>query len=37
MDQTRIFIPFLVMMLLTLVVWLYMYSRRIPFIVRGNA
>lgn len=32
MDQYRIFGPFFGMMLLTLVVLLYMYARRIPFI-----
>lgn len=32
MDQTVIFRPFLATMLLTLVVWVYMYSRRLPFI-----
>jgi len=32
-DQKQIFLPFLGMMLLTLVVWFYMYSRRIPFIL----
>jgi hypothetical protein len=32
MDQTAIFWPFLSMMLLTLIVWVYMYARRIPFI-----
>jgi hypothetical protein len=35
MDQTRIFGPFFAMMLLTLVVWVYMYIRRISFIT-GN-
>jgi hypothetical protein len=35
-DQTRIFAPFFGVMLLTLVVWLYMYARRIPFIVTGK-
>jgi hypothetical protein len=34
--QKAIFAPFLVMMILTAVVWLYMYSRRIPFIVRSK-
>jgi len=33
MTQQAIFAPFLVMMMLTFAVWLYMYSRRIPFIV----
>jgi hypothetical protein len=32
MDQTEIFRPFCATMLLTLVVWVYMYSRRLPFI-----
>jgi hypothetical protein len=32
MDQTDIFVPFVGTMLLTLVVWIYMYARRIPFI-----
>ena len=35
MSQTAIFGPFFAMMLLTLVVWMYMYVRRIAFI-RGN-
>ena len=33
MIQTAIYGPFLVQMLLTLAVWVYMYSRRIPFIL----
>ena len=32
MDQTVIFQPFVATMLLTMVVWLYMYGRRLPFI-----
>ena len=32
MDQIDIFQPFLATMLLTLVVWVYMYGRRLPFI-----
>jgi hypothetical protein len=36
MNQQAIFVPFLALMLQTLLVWLYMYSRRIPFIV-GSA
>jgi hypothetical protein len=32
MDQAVIFQPFLATMLLTLVVWIYMYGRRLPFI-----
>jgi hypothetical protein len=36
MNQTDIFAPFVGTMLLTMVVWLYMYARRIPFIVGSN-
>ena len=32
MNQALIFQPFLATMLLTMVVWIYMYARRIPFI-----
>ena len=32
MDQTEIFRPFCATMVLTLVVWVYMYGRRLPFI-----
>ena len=32
MNQTVIFQPFLATMLLTFVVWIYMYGRRLPFI-----
>ena len=32
MDQSVIFQPFLATMLLTMVVWVYMYGRRLPFI-----
>lgn len=32
MEQQQIFGPFFAMMLLTIVVWIYMYSKRIPFI-----
>ncbi len=32
MDQTVIFQPFLATMILTLVVWIYMYGRRLSFI-----
>jgi len=35
-NQARIFLPFAGTMLLTLVVWVYMYSRRIPFILRSK-
>src|SRR6185436_19318079 len=36
MDPQAIFAPFFVQMLLTLVVWVYMYARRIPFITGLN-
>lgn len=36
MNQTAIFLPFVGTMLLTMVVWLYMYARRIPFILRNK-
>lgn len=36
MQQTAILPPFFSMMLLTLVVWVYMYARRIPFIQRSR-
>lgn len=36
MEQTAIFGPFLAMMTLTLVVWVYMYAKRIPFITRNK-
>ena len=36
MKQTAIFAPFFSMILLTLVVWVYMYARRIPFIKKSN-
>jgi len=32
MRQSAIFAPFFAMMFLTVVVWVYMYARRIPFI-----
>ena len=35
-QQAAIFGPFFATMLLTLVVWIYMYARRIPFIVRSG-
>jgi hypothetical protein len=34
-NQQLVFGPFLATMLLTLVVWIYMYARRLPFII-GN-
>jgi hypothetical protein len=36
MDQAKIFNPFIAMLLLTLIVWIYMYARRIPFILRNK-
>lgn len=36
MDQNAIVVPFVGTMVLTIVVWLYMYARRIPFIMRNN-
>ena len=32
MDQAAIFRPFVATMILTMVVWAYMYGRRLPFI-----
>jgi hypothetical protein len=36
MNQTAIFVPFVATMLLTLVVWIYMYASRLPFMVRSK-
>lgn len=36
MNQNAIFGPFLSVMLLTLLVWFYMYSKRIPFIQKSK-
>jgi hypothetical protein len=36
MNQADIFVPFIGTMLLTLVVWIYMFMRRIPFLVRSG-
>lgn len=36
MNQTAIFAPFLTTMLLTLIVWFYMYSKRIPFLQKSR-
>lgn len=36
MNQTAIFVPIFAMFLLTLTVWIYMYARRIPFILNNN-
>jgi hypothetical protein len=35
-QQAAIFPPFFTVILLTMAVWLYMYARRIPFIMGGN-
>jgi hypothetical protein len=36
MNQAAIFAPFLTTMLLTLIVWFYMYAKRIPLIQRSK-
>ncbi len=36
MSQASIFAPFFSMIALTLLVWVYMYARRIPFILRSK-
>jgi hypothetical protein len=36
MNQNAIFGPFLSVMLLTLVVWFYMYAKRIPFLQKSK-
>lgn len=36
MGQQSIFMPFFAMMVLTFVVWVYMYARRIPFITKSR-
>jgi hypothetical protein len=36
MEQNEIFAPFFAQMFLTFLVWVYMYSRRIPFIVNSR-
>ncbi len=36
MDQTAIFAPVFAMIFLTMVVWVYMYVRRIPFIRKND-
>lgn len=36
MDQSLIFLPFFTMMLLTILVWIYMYAKRIPFIMQNE-
>jgi hypothetical protein len=35
-TQESIFVPFFATMILTFIVWLYMYARRIPFITRSK-
>jgi hypothetical protein len=35
-NQTQIFVPMFSLIFLTLVVWVYMYARRIPFILRDR-
>lgn len=36
MDPSRIFIPFVGTMLLTMLVWFYMYARRLPFMAASG-
>jgi hypothetical protein len=36
MQQTMIFAPFISMMLLSIVVWFYMYAKRIPFLQQSK-
>jgi len=36
MNQSAIFAPFLTTMLLTLIVWFYMYSKRLPLILKSK-
>lgn len=36
MEQTEIFRPVFAMMALTVIVWVYMYSQRIPFILKND-
>jgi hypothetical protein len=36
MTQSAIFAPFFVVIFLTMIVWFYMYARRIPFIQSNN-
>ncbi len=36
MNQAAILLPFVGTMLLTILVWFYMYARRIPFILRSK-
>src|SRR5258708_33680944 len=36
MEQNAIFAPFFLMMVLTLIVWFYMYAKRIPFLQKSR-
>jgi hypothetical protein len=36
MDPSRIFLPFAGTMLLTMLVWIYMYARRLPFLAASG-
>ena len=36
MNESPIFLPFFAMIVLTFLVWVYMYARRIPFIVSNK-
>ena len=36
MEQKLIFLPMFSVLILTFVVWVYMYAKRIPFIQKGN-
>ena len=36
MNQTQIFAPMFALIILTLIVWVYMYARRIPFIMSAR-
>ena len=36
MDQTTIFAPVFAMFFLTMIVWVYMYAKRIPYIQTNN-
>ena len=36
MDPSRIFIPFAGTLLLTMLVWIYMYARRLPFLAASG-
>ena len=36
MKSSGIFAPFFALIALTIIVWIYMYARRIPFIIRSR-